>query len=297
METEVRKSGMLTASKVLGIIQAVSLGVCAVFMLLGTLGSAFAMIGLEMFLGLSIYFIVATIITIIATVYASKANTYQCREYCSIAGGLFIVTAVITGSLTAILCSVFCMVERKKLIKEGTISVKGKVVTWSIIGGISFILMIVGFCVSMFSSLNKLEDTGNTVPYKDVSDYSLPSSSYDDEDTADISEQDEKTDDNISVDYKNALRAAQNYSDLMHMSKGDIYDQLTSEYADNFPADAAQYAVDNVDADFKENALASAKNYIETLGFSIQETRELLSSEYGGQFTEEEVEYAMSHFE
>lgn len=57
METEVRKSGMLTASKVLGIIQAVSLGVW-----LGTLGSAFAMIGLEMFLGLSIYFIVATII-------------------------------------------------------------------------------------------------------------------------------------------------------------------------------------------------------------------------------------------
>lgn len=31
------------------------------------------------------------------------------------------------------------------------------------------------------------------------------------------------------------------------MSKKGIYDQLTSEYGEAFPADAAQYAVDNLD--------------------------------------------------
>jgi hypothetical protein len=41
---------------------------------------------------------------------------------------------------------------------------------------------------------------------------------------------------------------------MMHMSKQGIYDQLTSEYGEDFSADAAQYAIDNVQADWKQNA-------------------------------------------
>ncbi|MCQ9299542.1 Ltp family lipoprotein [Staphylococcus hyicus] len=36
------------------------------------------------------------------------------------------------------------------------------------------------------------------------------------------------------------------------MSKAGIYDQLTSEYGEQFPDEAAQYAIDNLDADYKK---------------------------------------------
>lgn len=48
-------------------------------------------------------------------------------------------------------------------------------------------------------------------------------------------------------EYRNALRSAKTYSDMMHMSKQGIYDQLTSEYGDQFDVEAAQYAIDNLD--------------------------------------------------
>lgn len=54
----------------------------------------------------------------------------------------------------------------------------------------------------------------------------------------------EKADDNVSVEFSNALKKAKSYSDMMHMSKAGIYDQLTSEYGESFEADAAQYAID-----------------------------------------------------
>lgn len=56
----------------------------------------------------------------------------------------------------------------------------------------------------------------------------------------------EKADDNVSVEFSNALKKAKSYSDMMHMSKAGIYDQLTSEYGEGFEADAAQYAIDNL---------------------------------------------------
>ena len=75
-------------------------------------------------------------------------------------------------------------------------------------------------------------------------------------------------DDSVSTEYKNALKKAKTYSDLMHMSKMGIYEQLTSEYGEKFPEDAAQYAIDNVDADWKANALEKAKMYQETMSMS-----------------------------
>ena len=51
----------------------------------------------------------------------------------------------------------------------------------------------------------------------------------------------------VSKEYKNALKKAESYSKTMHMSKQAIYDQLTSEYGEQFPEDAAQYAIDHLD--------------------------------------------------
>jgi len=103
--------------------------------------------------------------------------------------------------------------------------------------------------------------------------------------------------DNVPREYKNALKKAESYSNTMHMSKMGIYDQLVSEYGENFPAEAAQYAVDNLQADYKENALKKAKSYYESMNMSKSAVREQLISEYGEKFTAEEADYAIEHLE
>lgn len=82
---------------------------------------------------------------------------------------------------------------------------------------------------------------------------------------------------------------------MMHLSKQDIYDQLTSEYGGQFTADAAQYAVDNLKADYKANALASAESYQVGMHMSSADIYDQLVSEYGGRFTPEEAQYAIDH--
>ena len=99
----------------------------------------------------------------------------------------------------------------------------------------------------------------------------------------------------VSLEYKNALKQAKSYSDTLHMSKQAIYDQLVSEYGEKFPADAAQYAIDNLNADYKTNALKKAKSYSDTMYMSKQGIYDQLISQYGEKFTEEEAQYAIDN--
>lgn len=98
-----------------------------------------------------------------------------------------------------------------------------------------------------------------------------------------------------SIEYQNALKKAESYSKLMHMSKQGIYDQLTSEYGEKFPADAAQYAIDNLNVDYKANALEKANSYSKTMHMSKQGIYDQLTSEYGEKFTAEEAQYAVDN--
>ena len=106
-----------------------------------------------------------------------------------------------------------------------------------------------------------------------------------------------KEDDNVPMEYKNALRKAKQYSEMMHMSKQGIYDQLTSEYGEQFPAEATQYAIDNLNVDYNANALEKAKQYRDTMAMSTEAIREQLTSEYGEKFTQEEADYAIANLE
>lgn len=99
----------------------------------------------------------------------------------------------------------------------------------------------------------------------------------------------------IPVEYKSALSKAGSYASTMHMSKQGVYNQLTSEYGEKFSAEAAQYAIDNVKADWNANALAKAKNYQDTMHMSPEAIRDQLVSEYGEKFTPEEADYAIQH--
>lgn len=101
----------------------------------------------------------------------------------------------------------------------------------------------------------------------------------------------------VPAEYISALRSAESYSKTLHMSKAGIYDQLVSEYGEKFTPEAAQYAVDNVKADWNKNALEQAKNYQEVMAMSPAAIKDQLVSEYGEKFTEEEAQYAIDHLE
>lgn len=102
--------------------------------------------------------------------------------------------------------------------------------------------------------------------------------------------------DDVPREHRKALKTAENYSKRLHLSKQGIYDQLISE-AEGFSPEAAQYAIDNIQADWNANALAKAKEYEKTLNMSDEAIREQLVSEYGEQFTQEEADYAISHLD
>lgn len=106
-----------------------------------------------------------------------------------------------------------------------------------------------------------------------------------------------KEDTSVPKEYRNALHKAENYSKMMHMSKQRIYDQLTSEYGDQFDVEAAQYAIDNIKGDYLEAALKSAKNYQKTMNMSKDAIYDQLTSEYGEKFTVEEAQYAIDNLD
>lgn len=99
----------------------------------------------------------------------------------------------------------------------------------------------------------------------------------------------------IPAEYSSALVKAQSYAELMHMSKAGIYDQLTSQYGEKFSPEAAQYAIENMTADWNANALAKAKLYQDTMAMSPDAIHDQLTSEYGEKFTPAEADYAIAH--
>lgn len=99
----------------------------------------------------------------------------------------------------------------------------------------------------------------------------------------------------VPAEWRTALSEAQDYVDLMPFSRAGLLDQLTSEYGGQYPDDAAQYAVDNVVADWNEEALEAAISYRETIGMSNAALHDQLTSEYGSQFTQEEADYALAN--
>lgn len=102
-------------------------------------------------------------------------------------------------------------------------------------------------------------------------------------------------DQDVPREFKNALKSAKVYSDTMHMSKQGLYDQLSSEYGEQFSPEAAQYAIDNLEADYHDNALQTARNYEEMMSMSPNAIYDQLVSEYGEKFTAEEAQYAVDN--
>lgn len=107
----------------------------------------------------------------------------------------------------------------------------------------------------------------------------------------------EKKVDDVPREYKNALRSAETYTKMSGFSYNGLYEQLTSEYGEGYPPEAAQYALDNLEVDWNEQALKSAKNYQEIMPMSDSGLFDQLTSEYGDGFTPEQAQYAIDHLD
>lgn len=99
----------------------------------------------------------------------------------------------------------------------------------------------------------------------------------------------------VPREYRAALKSAESYIRALPYSADGLFRQLTSEW-EGFPDDAAQYAIDNIDADWNEQALRAARSYVETMGMSDDGLRRQLTSEWEG-YTDEQVEYAIANLE
>lgn len=83
----------------------------------------------------------------------------------------------------------------------------------------------------------------------------------------------------------------------MNMSKVGVYDQLTSEYGERFSQEAAQYVIDNIEANWKENGLKKVKTYQTSRAMSTSAVYDKLTSESGEKFTKEEAQYTIDNLE
>lgn len=99
------------------------------------------------------------------------------------------------------------------------------------------------------------------------------------------------SDNNISREFTNALESAKNYLKFTNLSKEGLYNQLIF---DKYPEEAAKYATETIQADWKEHAIGSANNYLTYSAFS----QESLSSQLTfDNYTEDEIRYALENIE
>jgi len=190
----------------------------------------------------------------------------------AISGVTLLFSQLLTGILMLLLAAVLLPPVNKFVADK---------LHFSISGGLKFVVVIIllgviGATMSTDSNSNSNTNT-NTVPNAEQ-----------------VNEV--KTEDaSVPKEYKSALNKAASYANTMHMSKRGVYDQLVSDYGEKFSAEAAQYAVDNVKADWNANALAKAKNYQNTMNMSPAAIHDQLTSEYGEKFTQAEADYAIQH--
>ena len=91
---------------------------------------------------------------------------------------------------------------------------------------------------------------------------------------------------------KNALRSAENYIELMAMSKAGLIRQLSSPAGEGYSKADATFAANHVKADWNAEAIESAKNYMEMMPMSRAALIQQLSSPAGELFTKAQATQA-----
>lgn len=111
------------------------------------------------------------------------------------------------------------------------------------------------------------------------------------EELAQIEEEKENA---VPKEFLNALSKAEIYCE-MWKSKAWIFEQLTSKAWEWFEEDSANYAMENLECDYKANALKMWKIYFEEMEMSKSRVKEQLTAKAWEQFTEEEAQFAIDN--
>lgn len=101
----------------------------------------------------------------------------------------------------------------------------------------------------------------------------------------------EKNEPEMTPGQENALRAAENYVEIMPMSKKGLIRQLSSPAGDGYSKADAVFAANHVKADWKAEAAEAARNYIDMMPMSRDALIQQLESGAGDAFTHEQAVY------
>ena len=93
----------------------------------------------------------------------------------------------------------------------------------------------------------------------------------------------------VPREYRNALSKAESYLGWAGMSEQGLREQLEFE---EYPSDAIDYALANVDVDYNEQALAKAESYDDWASMSDSQLYDQLIFEG---FTDEQAQYALDN--
>ena len=93
----------------------------------------------------------------------------------------------------------------------------------------------------------------------------------------------------VPREYRNALSKAESYLGWAGMSEKGLREQLEFE---EYPSDAIDYALANVNVDYNEQALAKAKSYDDWASMSDSQLHDQLVFEG---FTDEQAQYALDN--
>ena len=166
---------------------------------------------------------------------------------------------------------------------------------------LGFVLLVVGCTALILETDNGTDDVDNPTTQEEKvkeepvkEDKKEPAEEPKEETQEPVAQEEEAVEEEVvPFEYEQALKSAQNYVDALHFSRQGLKQQLTSEYGSGFSEEAAEYALEHVDVDYKEEAVEAAQSYLDAMSFSRQELKQQLTSEYGSGFTEEEAEYAL----
>ena len=178
---------------------------------------------------------------------------------------------------------------------------KGGFFKWTGIGcfGIVALLILLGGCVALItpSGDDGTESSDDVAGSEETSVEETEEETTEEvteEETEEVTEEPAEEENDVPSEWQAALDSAYTYADMMNMSRQGVYDQLVSSAGDDFPAEAAQYAYDNIEYDWNENALESAKTYRDTMSMSNDGIYDQLLFD---EFTQEQAQYAVDNLE
>lgn len=127
------------------------------------------------------------------------------------------------------------------------------------------IIIIIFFGLGIIGNMLGEDSTTSSQPVSNTQETSAILNDNEDGDSIVVESLESNIENDVPREHKNALRQAENYLNTMPFSESGLAEQLEFE---EYPQDAIDYAMDNINPDWNDNALRQAQNYLDTMPFS-----------------------------